>query len=81
MAVSSHRRTQIMKHAKHLHHPIQSPVTPADAGATKPEFHANPDEVALRAYYIFLSQGGQHGRDQDNWFEAESALKNEARSA
>ena len=41
----------------------------------------SPEEVAVRAYYIFLNQGAQHGHDQENWFEAESAFKNEARSA
>ena len=70
-----------MKHAKHLHHPIQSPVAPVEAPAAKTKFHPNPEEVAVRAYYIFLSQGAQHGHDQDNWLEAESVLQNEARSA
>ena len=29
------------------------------------------EEVARRAYEIFLNRGGGHGRDFDDWLEAE----------
>ena len=29
------------------------------------------DRVALRAYELFLARGGEHGRDIDDWLEAE----------
>jgi hypothetical protein len=29
------------------------------------------EEVARRAYELFLSRGGRHGRDVDDWLEAE----------
>lgn len=33
-----------------------------------------PDEIATEAYQIYLARGGQHGYDQDDWFEAERRL-------
>jgi Protein of unknown function (DUF2934) len=32
------------------------------------------EDVARRAYALFLSRGGQHGRDVDDWLEAERQL-------
>jgi Protein of unknown function (DUF2934) len=32
------------------------------------------EDVARRAYELFLSRGGQHGRDVDDWLEAERQL-------
>ena len=29
------------------------------------------EEVARRAYELFVSRGGEHGRDLDDWLEAE----------
>lgn len=34
-----------------------------------------PDAVARRAYEIYLSRGGNHGADLDDWLEAERQLK------
>ena len=36
------------------------------------------DQIRLRAYEIYLRRGGQHGWDQDDWFQAEKELKEEA---
>jgi hypothetical protein len=33
------------------------------------------DEVAKRAYDLYLSRGGGHGLDFDDWIEAEKQLK------
>jgi len=30
-----------------------------------------PEDVARRAYELFLSRGGEHGRDLEDWLEAE----------
>ncbi|HWP84362.1 MAG TPA: DUF2934 domain-containing protein [Terriglobia bacterium] len=30
--------------------------------------------VAIRAYEIYLDRGGQHGRDIDDWLQAEAEL-------
>jgi hypothetical protein len=34
----------------------------------------DPERVAHRAYERFQLRGGEHGRDQDDWFEAERDL-------
>ena len=33
------------------------------------------EQIARRAYEIFLSRGGEHGRDQEDWFQAEDELR------
>lgn len=38
---------------------------------TKPEAH----EIARRAYEIYQRRGAGHGRDQDDWYEAERELR------
>ena len=35
----------------------------------------NGEGVAQRAYERFQMRGGEHGRDQEDWFEAERELK------
>jgi hypothetical protein len=37
--------------------------------------HISGDEVAKRAYDLYLSRGGGHGADFDDWIEAERQLK------
>jgi hypothetical protein len=37
------------------------------------------DSVARRAYERFEARGGEHGRDQEDWFEAERDLNNTER--
>jgi hypothetical protein len=32
------------------------------------------EDIARRAYDLFVSRGGQHGRDMDDWLEAERQL-------
>ncbi len=34
-----------------------------------------PDDIARRAYEIYCERGGEHGRDMDDWLQAESELK------
>ena len=35
---------------------------------------ASYDDVARRAYELFLARGGTHGRDWDDWLSAERQL-------
>ena len=37
--------------------------------------HFTSDEVAKKAYDLYLSRGGGHGADFDDWIEAEKQLK------
>ena len=49
----------------------------ADSGgdtATSDPQHPDWERIAQRAYERFLMRGGDHGRDQDDWFEAERDL-------
>ena len=39
------------------------------------ETKLNRDEVAKLAYEIYLSRGGEHGRDQEDWLLAERELR------
>jgi hypothetical protein len=39
------------------------------------------EDVARRAYDLFLSRGGQHGCDVDDWLEAERQLMSNGTSA
>ena len=34
----------------------------------------SPDEIAAEAYAIYQSRGGDHGRHEDDWLEAERRL-------
>lgn len=37
------------------------------------------DEIAAEAYAIYNQRGGEHGRDQDDWLEAERRLREQRR--
>ena len=36
--------------------------------------HPQHEEIALRAYEFFLQRGCEHGRDLDDWLQAEREL-------
>jgi hypothetical protein len=33
------------------------------------------EQIAARAYEIFIARGGEHGRDQEDWYQAEGELR------
>jgi len=37
-------------------------------------FVPSPDEVARRAYFSYVNEGGKPGRDVQHWLEAEAQL-------
>jgi hypothetical protein len=37
-----------------------------------------PNDIATRAYHLFLQRGCEHGRDQDDWLQAEHELRSMA---
>jgi hypothetical protein len=43
-------------------------------GRAAPNGGAITDRVALRAYERFLARGGEHGRDVEDWLEAEREI-------
>jgi hypothetical protein len=50
----------------------------AEAAAIYPDTNAGlptPEQIAEEAYAIYQSRGGHHGRDLDDWIEAERRLR------
>ena len=45
--------------------------------ADKPVLAPTTEEIAQRAYEIFLARGGEPGHDFDDWLQAESELLRE----
>ena len=37
------------------------------------------EEIARRAYQLYEARGGEHGRDQEDWFQAERELRQDGR--
>ena len=35
----------------------------------------SPEEIARRAYELFVERGGEHGRDLDDWLRAEREFR------
>jgi hypothetical protein len=44
--------------------------TPADRDG-----NPGSDDVARRAYELYERRGGEHGRDWDDWFQAEQEIR------
>jgi len=50
---------------------LAAPAPPSDGSQTTTP---HPDLISRRAYEMFQLRGGDHGRDQDDWLEAEREL-------
>jgi len=59
-------------------------VQPQASTPKPPEAAPKPDErpsglvserIAARAYEIFVARGGEHGHDQEDWYQAERELR------
>ena len=50
------------------------------ADAEPPRRDPITEAIARRAYELFLARGAQHGRDMDDWLQAERELLDAARS-
>ena len=56
-------------------------VTPEDQPAVAENHHAiTKEDIARRAYELFLSRGQEEGRDVEDWLEAERQLEAANRS-
>jgi hypothetical protein len=53
---------------------IASDAAPAPA-------HLSQYEIALRAFELYCARGGQHGRDLEDWLQAERELLNGQRQS
>jgi|SRR5689334_12013663 len=59
-----------------------SAAVAAESAAIYPdtnEGRPTPEEIAVEAYRMYMARGGQHGRDLEDWLEAERRVS-EARS-
>ncbi|MCY1075646.1 DUF2934 domain-containing protein [Archangium lansingense] len=64
-------------HAK-TSHPTPPQHIPETSARNASASHRNSpphEQIAKRAYEIFLARGGGHGRHQDDWAQAERELK------
>jgi hypothetical protein len=48
-----------------------TPVAPAEG-------RPSPEDIAREAYLIYMANGAQHGRHDDDWYEAERRLSSAA---
>ncbi|MFP2960753.1 DUF2934 domain-containing protein [Myxococcus sp. 1LA] len=53
------------------------PAPSAESKALAPEPRPGPtnEQIARRAYEIFLARGGTHGSSEQDWFQAERELR------
>jgi hypothetical protein len=65
-------------------HPVATPAAAPTATSDSPSPVASlarvptHDEIARRAYQIYEERGGEHGRDWDDWLQAERELRQAA---
>lgn len=53
-----------------------SPATEISSSKLRPPLHGpSEEEVRRRAYEIWLARGREHGRDQEDWWQAERELR------
>ena len=39
------------------------------------QYEPKPEEVSQLAYALYLKRGGDHGKDQEDWLQAEKLLR------
>jgi Protein of unknown function (DUF2934) len=54
--------------------PVQS-ESQSNVRSTSMGSEPSEEDIRLRAYHRYLERGGGHGRDYDDWLEAERELK------
>jgi hypothetical protein len=52
-----------------------APQTDPRGSAQENRRELDREEIARRAYERYEARGGEHGRDQEDWFNAEQDLK------
>jgi hypothetical protein len=51
------------------------PDKPARGSSARDQRELNWDQIARRAYERYEARGREHGRDQEDWFNAEEELR------
>jgi len=55
--------------------PTRRAPTAAESNSTRQASAPTPEQIAARAYEIFIARGAEHGRDQEDWYQAENELR------
>ncbi len=55
--------------------PTRRAPSAAESTSTRPASAPTIEQIAVRAYEIFIARGAQHGRDQEDWYQAENELR------
>jgi hypothetical protein len=53
-----------------------APMVKASKASKVAKAAPTQDEIAKRAYELFLDRGGQHGHAEEDWLQAEKELTN-----
>jgi len=56
---------------------VTGTASESDAAAEKPisQMCVASQDIARRAYELFLDRGGEHGRDLEDWLQAETEIR------
>ena len=76
MAIQSNNKTNKAKSTK----PAPAPATKPAAPAGKPGkrgYEPTQEEIATRAFEIYVSEGCREGSDLENWLRAEGELRSQ----
>ena len=53
-----------------------SPLIKRLSGRKQPvRYEPQPEEISRLAYALYLKRGGDHGKDQEDWLQAETLLR------
>jgi len=66
-----------LRRAQRENHTMPRTGQPTDSPedvSTKPESDERQEDISRRAYERFQMRGCEHGRDQEDWYEAEREL-------
>jgi hypothetical protein len=75
MATQSNSKNSKSKMAKPAPAPVvRASVKPAKAGGS---YEPSPDEIGVRAFEIYVSEGCQDGKDLEHWLRAEQELRSQ----
>lgn len=64
-----------MAKAKQTQSPSKTPAAQASSAPAQTRRNTvSREQIAVRAYEIFVARGGQHGNDVGDWLQAEQEL-------
>jgi len=74
MKIETLRRDGNKMQTKSINKPRSTPATTQFAAVEKPKTAPTRDEIARRAYEIYVARGKTGGSDTEDWFQAEREL-------